>query len=82
MVKAKKVYTPGSTPKRVGGRPKKRTAALRPKKYRLLYQLKDLDMAVKEVKEKRMTLGQAAKEFQVPYRVCNTDTIGIFPAVT
>jgi hypothetical protein len=65
MVKVKKVYAPGSTPKGVEGRPKKRTAALRPKKYRLLYQLKDLDKAVKEVKEKRMMLGHAAKEYQV-----------------
>jgi hypothetical protein len=65
MVKVKKVYTPGSTPKGVGDRPKKRRATLRPKKYRLLYQLKDLDKTVKEVKEKRMMLGHAAKEYQV-----------------
>ena len=69
MVKPKKVFTPGSKPLGVSpgrGRPKKPGVGGRPVKYRGRYSQENLLAAVKEVKEKRMSLGQAAKEFQVP----------------
>jgi Holliday junction resolvase RusA-like endonuclease len=71
MVKARKVLTPGSKPLGQGvspgrGRPKKKKMDGRPQKYRRNHNKENLLQALKEVKDKRMSLGQAAKEFQVP----------------
>jgi transposase-like protein len=67
-IKARKVYTPGSGKGAKGhspGRPKKKVQG-RPVHYRKRYNEDNLQQAVKEVKENRMTLGEAAREFQVP----------------
>jgi transposase-like protein len=56
-----KVKTPGS-----GGRPRKKKVRGRPVHYRRKYSEENLLQAVKEVRDYRMSLGEAAKEFQVP----------------
>jgi transposase-like protein len=66
MVKARKVHTPGSGKGFSPGRPKKKKVTGRPVKYRGKYNEENLKQAVKEVREHRMSYGQAAAEFGVP----------------
>ncbi len=64
-MKARKACTPGSGKGHSPGRSKKKVQR-RPVHYRKQYNEDNLQQAVKEVKENTMTLGEAAREFQVP----------------
>ncbi len=68
MVKVRKVYTPGSRP--AGrGRPKKakeRKGTARKGNYRNKYNQAMMDMAIRDIEEKRLSLNKAAKKYNVP----------------
>ncbi len=63
--KVKKIYTPGSGKGLSPGRTKQKKMHGRPAHYRMCYNENNLQQAVNEVKEHRMSLGEAAQEFQV-----------------
>jgi hypothetical protein len=67
-VKAKKVFTPGSGPDKrspAAGRPRK-IRVIKKRFKRLLYAQDKMDEAIRAVKDKTMTLGQASKHFEIP----------------
>jgi transposase-like protein len=71
MPKAKKVYTPGSKPPKVQtagrGRPKKKKdRKSRKGNYRTKYNQEAMRQAVQAVADKRMTMTEASKHYQVP----------------
>ena len=63
----KKVFTPGTSPKQPG-KPKKTKKINYSRKgnYRSKYTEEDMKKALKAVNNKRMSLGEAAKEYGVP----------------
>ena len=91
MVKAKKVYTPGSKgpPKHVSpGRPRKRKEVRkgteRKFNYRTRYDTEDLELAVKACADKKMTTREAALHFKVPKSTLHDrqgwgSRMGLFP---
>ena len=62
----KKVFTPGTSPKTPGRPKKKRVNFSRKGNYRSKYTEEDMRKALKAVKNKRMSLGEASKEYGVP----------------
>lgn len=66
-IKAKKVFTPGSDKGSPGvGRPRKTVAMARKRFKRLQYPQDQMDAALRLVKAKTMTLGEASKAFKIP----------------
>lgn len=69
-VKPKKVFTPGSQPNNAspgrGRPPKKSTMPKKKRGPRLQYDQDNIRKAIQAVKSKEMTLGQAAKHYNVP----------------
>jgi transposase-like protein len=66
MGKARKVFTPGSRPP---GRPKKvkeKKGTARKGNYRTRYEQENMARAIEQVKKKRMSIREAAKEYEVP----------------
>lgn len=67
-VKPKKVFTPGTRPDKGSpgaGRPRKEKVKPKKKFKRLQYPQERLEEAVRLVREKTMTLGEASKHFQI-----------------
>jgi hypothetical protein len=68
-IKAKKVFTPGSRKDRSSpgaGRPRIKAAIERKKYKRLQYPQDKMDAAIRLVKDKTMTLGEASRHFGIP----------------
>ena len=82
----RKVYTPGSQPAQKTGKVKKRgrpskkaqQGTSRKGNYRTKYKMEALEAAVREVKAKRMTAREAAKEFNVPRTTIGDKITGRF----